>query len=774
MQFGAKFPIIRSYSLRTKDNSKNKGFFHKNARTLVIFVFLLTATLFIMPGIVHAEESCGLRPSTWPGCAVNWANKTFLSVLGAFISYAAKALAWAVGPDVQAWVLNFNVVTEGWTIIRNFVNMFFILFLIIMAFGTIFDIQRYKWDALLPKLIIAALLVNFSLAIGKYVISLGNGLAQVLLAAISGFATDLGSGFGLGTLLPSNQTGAVSLVADSFLNGGGGLLISLIAGLIFAVIVILSLVSALFFVVIRIPVLWILLIVSPIAWLSYVLPNTRATWSKWWSYLISWTFFLPVYLFFLMFAVMFIANKGKVTLPPVPGTTATSVLFGPGSAIDTLLFYILTIFFLLGGLRYSFKVGSLAAGGAGALMGRIEAGVRKYAPGAAYVRGAKEGLKERAEEIKEKGVFGIGGAQRGRIQEARAKGWFAPAPTTGEMERRKAESAEVDKEVKKLQALNLSIDQLNERLAKGGKFEQIAALKLKAENGWLEAADADKVSTLVRNAGGGRTALGASIISSLKKGKFHEMAKSTKEKEDIFNKFSKEDVELAKAFGLDMAESREVMDQAIAEKILALYEGDTKEIQDKVAEAVKGNIDNFAKDKSAREAIINTAITPTTTKAQKKMMALTAKTMADKKEVDSWATRRRVLELNGGVNAATGDAATAEGRSMMKEINDSNRLFKAEKDYRDARGIHHAVDLSSAQRLDVQRQIEADITAGLITGLSAEEMKTPEVFNAINALGAATPPARMAGFRQKMLGKKPDRKKREAFDKALAGPSIRY
>ncbi len=53
-------------------------------------------------------------------------------------------------------------------------NIFFILALIIIAMATLFRIDSYKYRDLLVQLIIAALLINFSLVIAQAVLGLAD------------------------------------------------------------------------------------------------------------------------------------------------------------------------------------------------------------------------------------------------------------------------------------------------------------------------------------------------------------------------------------------------------------------------------------------------------------------------------------------------------------------------------------------------------------------------------------------------------------------------
>lgn len=67
----------------------------------------------------------------------------------------------------------------GWDITLGVANIFFVLLLLWIAVATIFDFEPWTARQLLPKLIIAALLINFSLSIGNSIIRLSNGIASI-------------------------------------------------------------------------------------------------------------------------------------------------------------------------------------------------------------------------------------------------------------------------------------------------------------------------------------------------------------------------------------------------------------------------------------------------------------------------------------------------------------------------------------------------------------------------------------------------------------------
>ena len=745
-------------------------------------MFPLIAMVILLAVLVPQHFASAICPVDITDCLTSL-NSFMLTFLGSAIGWAAGLLNSFIQLQTDGTVFGVKVIEDSWTIIRNFVNLFFILVLIIMAFGTIFDIKKYTWKEMLAPFLIAALLINFSLAIGQYIITISNGLARVFLNEIvrsGGVSETFATGSSIVKLAAGGEADLLTGVSQVAMTG--------IFSLVFLAIVFLALFSAFIFSIARLFVLWFLLIISPIAWFGYALPNLRQkTWNSWWDNFLCWCFFLPYYLFFMMFAVIFI--NAKDSFPPIAGGNFPGIqMLG-----NDLMVYGISLVFLVGGLGIARKLACASGSYVGKTFGAIETGVRKYAPGAAYVRGGVAGLKERGAELQEKGVLGIGGAQRARLQEATAKGWVAGAPGPGQVpgareERSRAESAEVDKEVKRLQTLNLTLDQLNEKLKTAKGPEKIAAFKLKFENGWAEAADADELAKQVKAAGGGRTALGASLIASAKKGKFQKMALGTKDKEDMFNKFLGEDLELAKAFGLDMAESRELMNADTAKKLLDIYGSDTREVKDKVEKVVKDNIKNIARKGTDRKDLLNN--TGAFVGTDDRLRKLAGQVMIEEKEVGDWQTRNKILELNGGIDPSTDRARTAEGRGFEKDMADGNVAINEEAKYRRDNGISTTAPLTVPQYTALEGEVVANVKSGLIRSLNTEDLKSTVIFNALyngyttgtltadefnKAVGLTAPKRRRgapAVIGTEIKGK-PDRKKREAINELVNAVTAR-
>lgn len=612
---------------------------------------------------------------------LNWANTAVLEATGKIIMWAARGLEAFVNPQTQGVIVSTFVVNESWRIVRDFVNMFFILILIVMAFGTIFDIQKFHWRSVLVPLLIAALMINFSLTIGEYVIKISNDLASVVLRQISGFSGDMAQGLSIQKSIPGDRFAAAALA--SIANNSTGLLVSLIFSLVFLVTSLLALLSAFIFALVRIPVLWFLLIVSPIAWIGYSLPSLRGqTWSAWWKHFFCWCFFLPYYLFFLMFAVMFIRRKNDLaaSLPSPDSFMATFT--GPGGSFTDMLFYVLTMIFMIGGLVAAKKLACASGSGIKTVFGKIEGGVQRYVPGAAYVRGAWGGLKERGEEIKERGVLGIGGAQRTRETEAKARGLIAGIPGLGRapgareaIER--TELVEIEKEAKRVreQLLRLPADQqktfLETEKSKRGIAGQAAVLEF-AKQGY---STLDDYKEATGKYGGENSVFMRQYLENVKQAKLSDLFKSPDEELRIARgevEGTRDQVGLRRELYKDLAKRNQISDVAAykeAKQLLSSIPAELKSFLDSIKpEYVVGTRE------ARQDAIRNRTLGDPD--LERKLVEF----MKDKKEINDVQLRQEALAIVGGKN-------TIEGRNVINEINKFNPVINIEADLREERGI---------------------------------------------------------------------------------------
>lgn len=267
------------------------------------------------------------------GGFIDWiSGKAFGAVAyytGYVAGYIAGTLFWFGGLLIQlALSLNDRLLSDGsivyagWPIILSITNLGFVLAIIVMAFATIFRLESYAWKQTLWKLIVAALLVNFSLLIAGAFINIASIFTNFFIghslpngvADIGKFSEALASMFKAQQFLQSTQaTNPLGSVDKSVLGTFGGQLLSLVAQLFFIAaftfIAAITLLALAIMLLIRYIALALLLILSPIVWLLWIFPATKKYWTDWWKRFLRWTFFAPAVSLFLYLAMLAIVKN---------------------------------------------------------------------------------------------------------------------------------------------------------------------------------------------------------------------------------------------------------------------------------------------------------------------------------------------------------------------------------------------------------------------------------------------------------------------------------
>lgn len=212
--------------------------------------------------------------------------------------------------------VNHPYVQTGWTFVQAFTNFGFIIALLLIALLTALRIEGFNARRLLPRLIIAALLVNFSLVIGGFLIE----ASQLTMAVIiQGVGNCNPSTFG-DCLIHQSQLfrsvyNSVRNVPDpSKLQAGLPLELprlsadlSTLANFILANFMVWMLFWGLVALVIgffiRYIVLLLLLIVSPLAFLAFAFPKAEQLGMKWWTMFLKYLIFGPVAVMVLTFVI---------------------------------------------------------------------------------------------------------------------------------------------------------------------------------------------------------------------------------------------------------------------------------------------------------------------------------------------------------------------------------------------------------------------------------------------------------------------------------------
>lgn len=235
--------------------------------------------------------------------AIAYVGAFFKSIVSIFFWLASMILELAFGLEEFTDAV---IVEIGWKITRDIANMLFVIGLIIIAGATALRIDAYDVKKLLPKLIIAALLINFSLVIAGVVID----FTQV---ATHFFYDEIETGKGITERVADSlniskmpQLNVDAEIGEKLTAGISGLIL-LIFSMFLETILILAASVAIalgaFFLIIRVIILQILLVLAPLAWIMYILPATNHLFQNWWKTFLKWSFFAPIYAFFIYLSI---------------------------------------------------------------------------------------------------------------------------------------------------------------------------------------------------------------------------------------------------------------------------------------------------------------------------------------------------------------------------------------------------------------------------------------------------------------------------------------
>jgi hypothetical protein len=313
-----------------------------------------------------STTGAGNNPQNTPGGGLFGLVTSVIVYIASLINQLIYFLFyWLVAPLIQA-VLSIHVYTDafvnviypGWEIVRNVCNILFIVAIIAMGMATLLRVESYQWRHLLVQLVIAALLVNFSLIIGQAILALADTIQSQFLPnnvdVIRSLAQNL--------MVANNST---QLAQNSF----GGQVSYIIQYLFFVAMAIGSFIvfaAIACFLVLRMVVLWVLLMLSPVAYVARILPATQSAAKKWWDEFIKYAFFTPIIAFFLnltaVIAASFNSNPVLQSIQGANGAFAGSTLPGVSSFIFVVGSNILLLVFLILAIKVASYMG-VAGGG---------------------------------------------------------------------------------------------------------------------------------------------------------------------------------------------------------------------------------------------------------------------------------------------------------------------------------------------------------------------------------------------------------------------------
>lgn len=316
---------------------------------LVLFVLLL-----VVPIEVLAQTP---PPAGAPSIAEQ--DSLMMRVLWWIVSSVFGGLTWATGMlldySIQELVVNFGknfqatglgvAVNNLWGVVRDLFNLTFIFGLIFIGFRMIINSDDSGAKKAIVNLIIAALLVNFSLFITKTVIDFSNiaavQITQVIYrggtASNQSISVAFGVQMGLSSLWGQTQaqTNQVRVETGAALPQGG--LLYIFGAMILFLIAAFAFAAGAILLFVRFIALNIMMILSPIIFLGRVFSPLQKYSDAYWSKFLNYCFFAPAFLLMIYFSLYILGTFTGV----MRQTSGLAAELGPGgnsvNAIASLL-----------------------------------------------------------------------------------------------------------------------------------------------------------------------------------------------------------------------------------------------------------------------------------------------------------------------------------------------------------------------------------------------------------------------------------------------------
>lgn len=253
------------------------------------------------------------------------------------LSLSGQIMDMAITLSLSATELfNSTAVSIGWKAVRDIFNMFFIFSLIYISIKTILERGGYATSEKLKNVIIAAVLINFSLYFTKIVIDVANVFAVWIYNGIQGItpgATSISETikdvFSIEKMFKTEKVTDLSAFAA----------IIIVCFLYLGSIKVFLEISFLF--ITRTVMFVFLLILSPVGFVGSVFPKLEEESERWKKDLIGQALVAPVFLLLLYITLLFIDNVQKSTLLRAGGVTTDSVTHSSFTFADYVIFILM-------------------------------------------------------------------------------------------------------------------------------------------------------------------------------------------------------------------------------------------------------------------------------------------------------------------------------------------------------------------------------------------------------------------------------------------------
>jgi len=267
---------------------------------------------------------------------VGWLFYLPLLLAGMYLSITGGIFDWLLNNTVLGFSEMYSEyfstgVDLTWVIFRDVGNIVMIAMFVFIAFSVILNSTSFGLKQFGVRILIVAVLLNFSLFFTKVVIDISNVTAIQFAKEISRSTNsssselsisskfmEVGGFSAISTGEPPKDGDATAKTSQETANA----IQSTLLGTIFLTAAASILLSASILLVTRVITFIFLMIMSPLAFVAYMTPNMEGWWTMWWKYLLKNAIFAPLFMLLLL---------AVIRLVDVPSSKSP---LGSGSVLD--------------------------------------------------------------------------------------------------------------------------------------------------------------------------------------------------------------------------------------------------------------------------------------------------------------------------------------------------------------------------------------------------------------------------------------------------------
>ena len=326
------------------------------------------------------ETDCGETTSSCAVEGIGWLVCPALSFMGDILETAFQGLADNFLAVKSQLFETDSGTFVAWGIFRNFANVAFVIVFLIIIFSQLsgVGITNYGVKKMLPRLVIAALLVNLSYFVCQLAVDLSNVLGYGIKSILDNVAT-------LTEVKTSSDASAdgrgIAVIVAAVIAAGAaayfslGILIPILLGAVVSILMVVLMLIA------RQAIVVLLVVLSPLAFVAFLLPNTESLFTKWRKA------FMAMLLLFPIISVVFgISNlASQILLKAAEGTSNYEIMQIVAIGVAALPFFIVPTLLKgsldgIGGVGAKLN-GFAAKAGSGVGKGYSNSGFGKYRAG---------------------------------------------------------------------------------------------------------------------------------------------------------------------------------------------------------------------------------------------------------------------------------------------------------------------------------------------------------------------------------------------------------